>query len=312
LNRAGGKWVRFQIHPLFWLVIGSGVWTGYFIELLTLFVVVLVHELGHLAAARAVGWRIGSLELLPFGGVLRVDEWGTAPARDEVVVALAGPFQHLFMILFSLLFYHTGFWSEHWTGYFIQANCMIAGFNLLPIYPLDGGKVLQATMSYFFPYRLCITFTLLLGMGLSVCLLACAFVLPESGVWIHLAGIALFLLFSNIMAWRQKNFQYIRFLLNRAGNRTPTAGRRRKRSVQGDLTLKGAVKQLYKETVHEWEVRDRHGRVLGCVSEQLLLDACVNKGLHHLKVKELLPKSGWGQPIHTPRRIGHTYHRKSF
>ncbi|MFC7440841.1 site-2 protease family protein [Laceyella putida] len=292
MNKHRGGRTPFKIHPLFWLVIGSGVWTGYFIELFTLFVVVLVHELGHLAAAQAVGWRIRSLELLPFGGVLHVDEWGTVPARDEVVVALAGPFQHLFMILFSLLFYRIGYWSEHWTVYFIQANCMIACFNLLPIYPLDGGKVLQAVMSYFFPYRLCISFTLIFSMVLSCFLLVCAFLLPETGIWLHLAGIALFLLFSNVMAWRQKNFQYIRFLLSRSEIHPPPSGHKKKLSVLADTPLKRAIKHLYKEKIHEWEVLDRQGRVLGCVTEKRMLDMCVNKGLHYLKVKELLPKSG--------------------
>lgn len=292
LNKQRKDRFGFKINPLFWLVIGSGVWTGYFIELFTLFVVVLIHELGHLVAAQAVGWRIRSLELLPFGGVLKVDEWGTVSARDEVIVALAGPFQHLFMILFSLFFYYAGYWSEHWTVYFIQANGMIACFNLLPIYPLDGGKVLQAVMSFFFPYRLCISFILLFSMALSCCLLISAFLLPETGVWIHLVGIALFLLFSNIMAWRQKNYQYLRFLLTRADIHPPQSGRKKRLSISAEMPLKRAIQYLYKEKVHEWEVLDHQGRVLGCVSEKRLLDMCVYQGLHYLKVKELLPKSG--------------------
>lgn len=91
-----------RIHPLFWLIVCSAVWTGYFIEIITLFVLVLIHELGHAAAAGAFGWRVDSIELLPFGGVVKTDEWGTVPSREEMTVALAGPFQHILMILISL------------------------------------------------------------------------------------------------------------------------------------------------------------------------------------------------------------------
>lgn len=123
------KGLRFRIHGLFWFVIFSSVVTGHFIEVTTLFVLVFIHELGHITVARSFGWRMTEIELLPFGGVARTDEWGTVPAREEIAVALAGPFHNVMMVLFGYLFCAWGWWSQAWMEYFIQGNALMAGFN---------------------------------------------------------------------------------------------------------------------------------------------------------------------------------------
>jgi len=83
--------VRFRVHPCFWLVVVPTVWSGYFLEVVTLFGLILIHELGHVSVARHFGWRMTEIELLPFGGVAKTDEWGTVPAKEEMLVAIAGP-----------------------------------------------------------------------------------------------------------------------------------------------------------------------------------------------------------------------------
>lgn len=90
----------FRVHPLFSIVIFLSVLTGYFLEVVTLFAIVLLHELGHLAAAKNLGWRIQEVRLLPFGGAAVVEELGTVPAWEEIVVAAAGPLQNGFLIFF--------------------------------------------------------------------------------------------------------------------------------------------------------------------------------------------------------------------
>ena len=71
--------------------------TGYFVELITLFAIVFVHELGHVAAARGFGWNVLEVKLLPFGGVAEVEEAGSLPSKEEAIVAIAGPLQNLWM-----------------------------------------------------------------------------------------------------------------------------------------------------------------------------------------------------------------------
>ncbi|MBA4541384.1 M50 family metallopeptidase [Thermoactinomyces daqus] len=278
--------IRLRIHPLLWLVACSAVWTGYFIEFFTLFVLVLIHEMGHVAAARSYGWRIRAVELLPFGGVAQTEEWGTVPAKEEVVVALAGPFQHVAMILISLLFYGTGWWTREWTEYFIHGNVMIACFNLLPIYPLDGGRVMQAGLSFLFPFRICIDLTLWVSSFLSLVLAAAALFWFKQGILIHLFLIALFLLYSNLRALKQRHYQFLRFLLSRTRSRISSKPVK-KMTVHGKAELKVVVQMLYKERYHILEVTDRTGKVIGFLPEETLLSRFLHPRFYTCTVEEL-------------------------
>ena len=207
-----------RLHPLFTLLMLVSVATGYFAELITLFAIVLIHEIGHAVAAKSFGWRIVKIELLPFGGVAETDDRGRSSAYEEMIVALAGPVQNGWMAAFALLMKNWGVWDAAWSDYFIRANVMIALFNLLPIVPLDGGKVLQALASLWLPYYRTLTVCSAAGCMLSVPVVVYA--LPHShsgGLNLNLLAIGLFLLVSNGYAYRNASYVFVRFLMNREG-----------------------------------------------------------------------------------------------
>ena len=72
--------------------------TAHFFELTMFLIIVLIHELGHAFAASFYSWRIKRISLLPFGGVAEMDEHGNRPLKEEAIVTLAGPLQHVWMI----------------------------------------------------------------------------------------------------------------------------------------------------------------------------------------------------------------------
>ncbi len=81
----------------FWVVALIAIMTAQFQTLLLLFWIVLWHELGHVVAAHMFSWRVKRILLLPFGGVAEMDEHGNRPFHEELIVTLAGPFQHIFI-----------------------------------------------------------------------------------------------------------------------------------------------------------------------------------------------------------------------
>ncbi|WP_083426306.1 M50 family metallopeptidase [Thermoactinomyces sp. DSM 45891] len=265
------KGMKIRIHPLFWLVILLSLWTGHWIEILTLFVVIVIHELGHITAAWSFGWRIRSMEILPFGGVAKMDEWGTVPNREEIVVALAGPFHHVWMVLISVLFYQAGWWTKEWTLYFIEGNLWIATFNLLPIYPLDGGRVLQVWLTYLLPYRNAVSVTLWWSLLAASLLVILSFFIPGSLVHVPLFSISVFLLYSNVISYRQREYQFIRFLLHRLEKGIDPKWRSVQIRHAGGATLRQIVKSWYKEKEHIVEVMGEDGGVLGVLTEEQLL-----------------------------------------
>ena len=72
--------------------------TAHFIELSIFLFIVFIHELGHALAASFFSWRIKRISLLPFGGVAEMDEHGNRPLKEEAIVTLAGPLQHVWMM----------------------------------------------------------------------------------------------------------------------------------------------------------------------------------------------------------------------
>ncbi|PTX59401.1 sporulation factor SpoIVFB [Melghirimyces profundicolus] len=252
------KEIRIRIHGLFWVVILSSVWTGQFMEVTTLFVLVFIHELGHVTAARSFGWRMRSIELLPFGGVAHSDEWGTVSSREEIAVALAGPFHNVLMVLFGYVFFRLGWWSQEWMEYFVRGNALMAGFNLLPIYPLDGGRVLQAILSYRLPYRTTLEWSLAGSLAGGVSLLM--YSISGKGWDLNLAIIALFLIYSNVTAFRQRDYQYMRFLIRRREGYVPAHARIVRLPVTREDALLSVLKKLRKEAYHILMVKDRRGQ----------------------------------------------------
>lgn len=115
---------------------------------LILFLCVLAHELSHSLVARKSGIRVHGIILHVFGGVSLIEEQGYTPAL-EFRIAIAGPLLSIALGAIFLTLRKTIFPEEGTIGYSIVTylyfvNFMLAGFNLLPGFPLDGGRVLRS------------------------------------------------------------------------------------------------------------------------------------------------------------------------
>ncbi|ATO50571.1 MULTISPECIES: M50 family metallopeptidase [Brevibacillus] len=259
--------IRVRIHLLFWLVIGLAVMAGYFIETIALFIIVLIHELGHIAAARELGWEVKEIQLLPFGGVAVMEESPSADAIDEIVVALAGPFMNIVMIFFSLLFWWLGIWSEHWAHFFMKSNMMIALFNLLPMWPLDGGRIVQAVLTSFISYRKAAILSFSSSCGFAILLLG-------AGVWFfhaNLTAVAIYLALTNGQAYKRFPYQFVRFLHKRYQG-APRLDRIEPVRVPSSLSVWEATHKLQKGKYHLFYITGKQGGVL---PEENVLYACL-------------------------------------
>ncbi|HPF12911.1 MAG: site-2 protease family protein [Planctomycetes bacterium] len=129
--------------------------------ILALFGCVLLHEFGHALTAKRYGIRTRDITLLPIGGLARLERMPEDP-RQEMVVAFAGPAVNgvIALLLFAIL-YLTGTlqpWAELNAnqGSFLQrimlVNIVLLVFNLIPAFPMDGGRVLRAFLALRMPY----------------------------------------------------------------------------------------------------------------------------------------------------------------
>jgi Zn-dependent protease/predicted transcriptional regulator len=126
--------------------------------LLSLFLSVLLHEFGHALVARRFGVHTTEITMLPFGGVSRMER--SLKPHEEFWVALAGPAVNL---LLSLILFACVYWRNQNVdvrnlnvptdaNLLLQVafgNLLLAAFNLLPAFPMDGGRALRAILARF-------------------------------------------------------------------------------------------------------------------------------------------------------------------
>ena len=131
--------------------------------ILVLFICVILHELGHALTAKKFGVKTKNILLLPIGGVATLEKMPEKPAQ-ELWIALAGPAVNVVIAILLLLVVpvrsYFNFDSivleemlyeptlQNFLFYLFIANVMLVVFNLIPAFPMDGGRVLRALLSF--------------------------------------------------------------------------------------------------------------------------------------------------------------------
>ncbi|MFC0557805.1 M50 family metallopeptidase [Halalkalibacter alkalisediminis] len=271
--------LKIKINPLFWFVVGIGVFTGYFREVLMIFTIVFIHEMGHAVAAHWFKWRIHKIELLPFGGVAEVEDVGNRPFHEELIVILAGPLQHIWMMLLSYALVHFSFWTSTDHHLFIWHNIMILCFNLIPVLPLDGGRLVQLWCTYRFPYVQALTYS----RWSSATVLAMMIVV--SMIWfpyhLNLWVIITFLLLTNYLEWKQRYYRFMRFLMARQST-TYENQLQETISVRDSMLLREAMKQIKRGHSHMFKVFQLQSGKSLTIEEKEMLQLLFTKKKPHL------------------------------
>lgn len=155
------------------LLLAAAAWRGRLVDTLLLLALLLSHEAAHLAVAAGLGCRVLGLRLLPLGGVLSLGPEVEAVPSIEAAVAAAGPLHHILLLsLAALVAPFPRSLGTHWP-FFAQANLTLALFNLLPIFPLDGGRLLRAALVRPLGAAGARHFALIMGRWLAAALVAC-------------------------------------------------------------------------------------------------------------------------------------------
>ncbi len=238
--------------------------TGFFRDLIVLFLIIFIHEWGHYWMARFFNWRVRRIVLLPFGGMAEVDEHGNRPFKEEFLVVLFGPLQHAWLIAFGMCLVYFDVWTPAFFEKFFAYNFMILLFNLLPIWPLDGGKLLFLLIAYFRPFKKAHASMLILSFFFLICFAFVSMFIFQ----LHLnAGIILiFLLFSLYTEYRHHYYVFLRFLLERLAKKTE-ARRMKYLYAQPNDSIE-SVLQSFQKGVRHAVVAERQAK-----DEQELLEA---------------------------------------
>ena len=198
---------------------------GWFAVLMIgVFACVILHEFGHAFSAKRYGVRTKDIILSPLGGVARLDGLPEKPI-DESVVAFAGP---LVNILLAGIFGGYGWMTssidlsnlgtsrlvfgnpENFVTLFLLINVFLAIFNLIPAFPMDGGRIFRSLLSPSLGRRRATLVTTYLGQGMAILLIILAYIFVPPRMSFYL--IPLFLLSSAFMFFMaRQEYRMVKF-----------------------------------------------------------------------------------------------------
>jgi Zn-dependent protease/CBS domain-containing protein len=256
-----------------------------------LFGCVVLHELGHALTARRYGITTRDITLLPIGGVARLERMPDDP-RQELWVAIAGPAVNVLIAGVLLLVTKftssvfsigdaslEGMMSGSFVSRIIIVNIALVLFNMLPAFPMDGGRVLRALLATKLPYTRATQIAATVGQLMAL-------VFGLIGLFTHYGSPMLIFiaLFVWIGAAQESNMVQMRYSLS--GIPVSRAMVTEFHTLRGEDTLADAVELTLKGTQRDFPVLDGE-RVAGMLRQSDLLAALGRQGAH-VRVGEVM------------------------
>lgn len=250
-----------------------------------LFVIVVLHELGHSVAAQSYGVHVRQIVLLPIGGVAQLGRIPEKPTQ-ELVIAIAGPLVN-FALAGVLLVVALVFGLDFGLGgldlvmqrlesaslnavfsYVFVSNLFLGLFNLLPAFPMDGGRVLRALLATRMSYPRATALAVTIGQGLAWLM----------GLWGFLGGgffLILIAIFIYTGAGQEGRMVQVRSVLR--GLTVAQAYSKQVRTLSPRSTLREAIDITLNSFQSDFPICE-NGRLVGLLTHTQLVDAMNRAG----------------------------------
>lgn len=193
----------FYLDKSFWLFMVIIILCGLFNNFFLYFILLVMHELGHTLIGIILGYKIDCIKIYPYGGITLFKDSYNKSLKSEFFVLIAGPCMQVITYLILKKFIHYDYLSiYHYT---------LLIFNLLPIYPLDGGKIINIFLNYRFNYKL--SFYLSFFSSLLIIIILIIYCIIKNNLNLLLMLIVLITKLGNL--YRNRQYDYNNFLLDR-------------------------------------------------------------------------------------------------
>lgn len=133
-------------HPIFIIFAFIMIFFGWLNEFVVYMIVLILHELAHYVTAKILGYKLNKILFMPYGVGISGEHDIFKPSH-EVIIALAGPLLNIVLSIITVAIWWKFPITYFYTDQFVFANLSLGIFNLLPVFPLDGGRVFVALAS---------------------------------------------------------------------------------------------------------------------------------------------------------------------
>ena len=275
--------IRISVHPLFFLLGLYYLFTERIFEFVICSLTAVIHELGHSFVALNRGYSLNKIVMMPFGAVVKGKIKGLK-LKDEAIISLAGPIVNLTIALFFISLWWFFPESYPYSEEIVFANFSIGIINLLPVYPLDGGRVVFALLSIKIGEKKATVFSKAVGVVISVGLLVAFLFTIREKINVSLLFFSLFVFFGNFM--REKQNEYVRFSYLSDSSNLKRGVRINRIAVDGSVTIKRIMTLMDLRAMNEVVVFKEGEKI--AVLEQKTLEKALFSGSIYSKIEEFL------------------------
>lgn len=145
--------MKIEFHYTYIIIALGFTLTGYFSNLLVFTSIIIIHELGHFIVAKINKLKVDKIVVYPYGGLVKMNNLINTNINKELLVAASGIIFQLIYYLLVYYLYQKGIVREYIFNLYKTYNYSMLFFNLLPIHPLDGSKILTLLLSKIFPFN---------------------------------------------------------------------------------------------------------------------------------------------------------------
>lgn len=253
--------------------------------ILVIFLCVILHELGHALAAQQFNISTSDITILPIGGIARLESIPEKP-REELIVALAGPAVNLLIsaILYPFVTFSTTLGEletlnkigpQNFLAALMSVNIWLAIFNLIPAFPMDGGRVLRALLGFKLDHARATRIAASIGQLLAIGFVFLGFV---SNPFLIFIGLFIFLGAQAEASYSQSKLLLKGYTVNEVTmHEIPT--------IDEGASIKEAVTRLLNSQNRNYIVI-RNGKPAGTLTRDAIIRAVAEKGAN-ATVKEV-------------------------
>lgn len=145
---------KIEFHYTYIIMAFGLVITGHFVNLIIFTSLIIIHEIGHIIISKILSYKIDKVIIYPYGGFVKLNTRINTKIENDLLVAISGIIMQ--SIYFGIIFflYRNGIVREYIYSLFLLYHKSMLIFNLLPIYPLDGAKIVNLILSKYFSFNI--------------------------------------------------------------------------------------------------------------------------------------------------------------
>ncbi len=275
--------IKVTVHPLFVLLAVAYAIAGEFFSFFILTICAVIHELGHSIKAGSLGCSLNKITLMPFGAVVKGNIEGVS-FIDQIKIALAGPFINVAVGVFFVAIWWVYPETYAFTDIAVESCFSMALVNFLPIFPLDGGRVIECVLCGKFgeikgekiSKIVSLIFAILL---FALFIISCFFTLNTS--------LLLFCVFVLVGTFgKARENRYLKVFKSISDLNLKNGAPFKKIGVDKSITVKKLVTLLDSKAINEVAVYDGDA-LLGVFSQKMLVEI-ISKGSLYDKMEKFL------------------------